>query len=89
MGLEPFSDESLPEAVLRLKQGFGRLIRNATDKGTVTILDPRVLTESWGRAFLTALPDCERVLMEGPDGKPSSVGTPQARKSRRVQPSKD
>jgi ATP-dependent DNA helicase DinG len=89
MGLEPFSDESLPEAVLRLKQGFGRLIRNATDKGTVTILDPRVLTESWGRAFLTALPDCERVLMEGPDGKPSSVGTPQVRKSRRVQPSKD
>ncbi len=66
-GLEPFGAESLPEAVLRLKQGFGRLIRNATDKGTVTLLDPRVLTESWGRAFLNALPDCHRVLMDGPE----------------------
>jgi ATP-dependent DNA helicase DinG len=89
MGLTPFSDESLPEAVLRLKQGFGRLIRNATDKGTVTILDPRVLTESWGGAFLTALPDCERVLMDGPDGQAFPMGAPQARKSRRAHPSKD
>lgn len=67
MGLEPFSAESLPEAVLRLKQGFGRLIRTATDHGTVTLLDPRVLTERWGRAFLEALPECERVLLDGPD----------------------
>jgi ATP-dependent DNA helicase DinG len=89
MGLTPFSDESLPEAVLRLKQGFGRLIRNATDKGTVTILDPRVLTETWGRAFLTALPDCERVLMDGPDGRAIPMGAPPARKSRRAHPSKD
>jgi len=89
MGLEPFSAESLPEAVLRLKQGFGRLIRNSTDHGTVTILDPRVLTETWGRAFLNALPDCERVFLESPGVKPSGVVEPKARKSRRVHPSKD
>jgi len=71
-GLEPFSSESLPEACLRLKQGFGRLIRTATDVGTVTILDPRVTTERWGKAFLDALPECETVFLEGP-GKPEKT----------------
>ena len=65
-GLEPFQVESLPEAVLRLKQGFGRLIRTATDVGTVTILDPRVSTERWGRIFLNALPECEVVFLSKP-----------------------
>jgi ATP-dependent DNA helicase DinG len=65
-GLEPFQVESLPEAVLRLKQGFGRLIRTSTDVGTVTILDPRVSTERWGMVFLNALPDCEVVYLSKP-----------------------
>ncbi len=68
-GMEPFQVESLPEAVLRLKQGFGRLIRSATDVGTVTLLDPRVTTERWGRIFLDSLPDCEKVFLSKP-GKP-------------------
>ena len=71
-GLEPFQVESLPEAVLRLKQGFGRLIRSATDVGTVTLLDPRVTTERWGRVFLDSLPDCERVFLS----KPGQVENP-------------
>ncbi|HTA76050.1 MAG TPA: helicase C-terminal domain-containing protein [bacterium] len=65
-GLEPFAVESLPEAVLRLKQGFGRLIRTATDVGTVTLLDPRVTTERWGRVFLNALPECDTVYLAKP-----------------------
>ena len=71
-GLEPFQVESLPEAVLRLKQGFGRLIRTSTDVGTVTILDPRVTSERWGRIFLNALPECEVVYLSKP-------GTPEKR----------
>jgi len=76
-GLEPFQVESLPEAVLRLKQGFGRLIRSATDVGTVTILDSRVTTERWGRIFLNALPECEVVYLSKPgtpEGHPSRKG---------------
>lgn len=76
-GLEPFQVESLPEAVLRLKQGFGRLIRTATDVGTVTILDPRVTSERWGRVFLNALPECEVVYLAKP-GTPESK--PKARR---------
>ena len=77
-GLEPFQVESLPEAVLRLKQGFGRLIRTATDVGTVLILDPRVTTERWGRTFLKALPECEVVFLSKPGV--SEKKTPLAKK---------
>jgi ATP-dependent DNA helicase DinG len=66
MGLEPFQTESLPEAVLRLKQGFGRLIRSSKDVGTVTLLDPRATTERWGSIFLRALPECETVYLSAP-----------------------
>jgi len=55
---EPFSQYALPEAILRLRQGFGRLIRSKTDRGVVVILDKRVQTKSYGRAFLDSLPDC-------------------------------
>jgi ATP-dependent DNA helicase DinG len=65
-GLEPFQVESLPEAVLRLKQGFGRLIRTTTDVGTVTLLDPRITTERWGKVFLNALPECQVVYLSKP-----------------------
>ncbi len=55
-GGNPFVERQVPEAILRLKQGFGRLIRNRTDSGTVVILDHRVATASYGRYFLRALP---------------------------------
>ncbi|HQU46789.1 MAG: helicase, partial [Planctomycetia bacterium 21-64-5] len=60
-GGNPFRDFQLPEAALKLKQGFGRLIRSRQDRGTVVILDPRVLTKPYGRLFLDSLPDCRRV----------------------------
>jgi ATP-dependent DNA helicase DinG len=46
----------LPHAALRLKQGFGRLIRSTTDRGVVVLLDRRVLEKSYGRYFLDSLP---------------------------------
>jgi ATP-dependent DNA helicase DinG len=55
-GGNPFMEYQLPEAVLKLKQGFGRLIRSHADRGTVVILDPRVLTKHYGRVFLDSLP---------------------------------
>ncbi len=60
-GGNAFMDYSLPRAVLRLKQGFGRLIRNHDDHGAVTILDPRVVTKRYGRIFIESLPECEVV----------------------------
>ncbi len=61
-GGAPFVDYQVPQAVLKLKQGFGRLIRTKSDTGMVVILDPRVLTKGYGRAFLRALPDCRRFI---------------------------
>jgi ATP-dependent DNA helicase DinG len=57
-GGDPFSSYSLPEAILKLRQGVGRLIRTRSDKGIVVILDPRVLNKGYGKAFLNALPRC-------------------------------
>ncbi len=57
-GGDPFSEYSLPEAILKLRQGAGRLIRTKQDSGIVVILDPRILTKSYGSAFLRALPQC-------------------------------
>ena len=53
-----FREYSLPSAVLQLRQGFGRLIRSHADRGVIAILDPRVRTRPYGRAFLEALPSC-------------------------------
>jgi ATP-dependent DNA helicase DinG len=61
-GGQSFLDYQVPQAVIKLKQGFGRLIRSATDTGMVVILDPRVLTKGYGRTFLEALPDCKRFV---------------------------
>ncbi len=55
-GGNPFVDYQLPEAVLKLKQGFGRLVRTRDDHGTVVILDPRMLSKPYGRTFLDSLP---------------------------------
>ena len=60
-GGNEFFEFSLPEAILRLKQGFGRLIRTQTDNGIVVILDPRIKTRNYGRQFLNSLPDCKIV----------------------------
>ncbi|HTU25811.1 MAG TPA: helicase C-terminal domain-containing protein [Pirellulales bacterium] len=68
-GGDPFSEYQLPEAILKLKQGFGRLIRTARDEGTVVILDPRVRTKGYGRLFLESLPDC-RLSVEPADDDP-------------------
>lgn len=55
-GANPFSKHSLPEAVLRFKQGFGRLIRKKTDRGFVIIFDRRIVTTTYGKAFLKSIP---------------------------------
>ena len=62
-GGDPFSEYSLPEAILKLRQGVGRLIRTATDEGIIVILDNRVVTKAYGRAFLRALPECPVKIM--------------------------
>lgn len=62
VGGNPFTEYQVPQAVIKLKQGFGRLIRTRSDTGLVVILDPRALTKAYGRAFLDALPECRRVV---------------------------
>lgn len=55
---DPFSEYQVPEAILKFRQGFGRLIRSASDRGIVAILDRRVLTKQYGRLFIESLPQC-------------------------------
>ncbi len=55
---DPFLEYYLPEAVLKFRQGFGRLIRTASDKGVVAIMDRRVISKQYGRLFLESLPRC-------------------------------
>jgi ATP-dependent DNA helicase DinG len=57
-GGDAFTEFSLPEAILKLRQGVGRLIRTKTDRGIVVILDNRIVTKPYGRAFMQALPKC-------------------------------
>ncbi len=61
-GRSSFNEISLPDAALRLKQGFGRLIRSTTDQGAVLVLDRRLATARYGRYLLDALPDAQRVI---------------------------
>jgi ATP-dependent DNA helicase DinG len=61
-GGDPFAEYMLPHASLRLKQGFGRLIRTATDRGVVVIGDPRIVTKRYGRGLLEALPPATRAV---------------------------
>ncbi|MSR57119.1 MAG: DEAD/DEAH box helicase [Planctomycetaceae bacterium] len=58
----PFMEYQVPEAIIKLKQGFGRLIRSKTDTGQVAILDPRVKTKRYGKLFLDSLPECKVVI---------------------------
>ena len=57
-GGNPFNEFSLPEAILKFRQGVGRLIRTKTDSGIIVVLDNRILTKRYGRAFLDAAPKC-------------------------------
>jgi len=57
-GGNSFAEFSLPEAILKFRQGVGRLIRTKTDTGIIVVLDNRVLTKQYGKAFLDALPKC-------------------------------
>jgi hypothetical protein len=58
-GGNPFMEYSVPEAIIKLKQGFGRLIRSKTDRGIVVILDSRIKGKRYGKLFLDALPECK------------------------------
>jgi len=63
-GGNSFYEYSLPEAVIKLKQGVGRLIRTTTDTGYITILDSRILTKHYGRIFLNSLPKCSIQILD-------------------------
>jgi len=58
-GGKSFFDYSVPNAVITLKQGIGRLIRSSTDKGVIALLDPRLKTKGYGKDFLNSLPRCK------------------------------
>ena len=62
-GGNPFMAFQVPEAVLKFRQGIGRLIRSKTDRGIVVILDPRVVRKHYGKQFLNAFPPCEMNLI--------------------------
>ncbi len=64
-GGDPFMEYTVPQAVIKFKQGFGRLIRSKGDRGAVLILDSRVLSRGYGKLFLRSLPDLEVVSAEG------------------------
>jgi ATP-dependent DNA helicase DinG len=65
-GGNSFTEYSLPEAILKFRQGVGRLIRTKTDTGIVVVLDNRILAKQYGRAFLEALPKCPVEIVADP-----------------------
>ncbi|MBZ0134837.1 MAG: DEAD/DEAH box helicase [Planctomycetes bacterium] len=75
-GGSDFTDYMVPEATIKLRQGFGRLIRRKDDFGTVVILDSRVITKGYGKKILRALPDCE--VTDGKGGDPRAKKPVQA-----------
>ncbi|HEY5983836.1 MAG TPA: helicase C-terminal domain-containing protein [Anaerolineales bacterium] len=64
---DPFTEYYVPEAILKFRQGFGRLIRTASDRGVVAILDRRIISKQYGRLFLESLPRC--TVRQGPAAK--------------------
>ncbi|MDE1171406.1 MAG: helicase C-terminal domain-containing protein [Verrucomicrobium sp.] len=64
-GGDAFRDYSLPEAILKFRQGVGRLIRSKQDQGIVVILDQRVLSKNYGKSFMAMLPKCPVEIVEG------------------------
>ncbi|MHC4865458.1 MAG: ATP-dependent DNA helicase [Planctomycetota bacterium] len=63
-GGNPFFDYQLPSAIIKFKQGFGRLIRSKTDTGIVVILDSRIVNKSYGAKFLAAIPECKTLIVD-------------------------
>jgi ATP-dependent DNA helicase DinG len=61
-GGDPFNDHTLPQAVIKLKQGFGRLIRSRDDRGCVVVLDSRIARKRYGAVFLASLPPARRAI---------------------------
>ena len=55
---DPFNQYAVPQSVLRFRQGFGRLIRGEEDRGVVIVLDQRIISRRYGRAFLESIPQC-------------------------------
>ena len=60
-GGHPFTEDQLPRAIIRFRQGIGRLIRSQNDRGLIAVLDPRIVTKPYGRLFQEALPEGVRV----------------------------
>jgi ATP-dependent DNA helicase DinG len=65
-GGDPFYDYQLPSAILKFKQGFGRLIRSKTDTGIIAVLDSRIINKPYGQKFLAAIPTCETKIVTRP-----------------------
>jgi len=63
LGINSFLEYTVPTAVLKFKQGFGRLIRTKTDRGAVLVLDKRIVSKTYGKYFLDSLPKCNKVSM--------------------------
>ena len=61
-GGDPFYEYSVPNAIVKFKQGFGRLIRTKLDRGCILCLDPRIATKKYGKLFLDSLPPCRQIL---------------------------
>ena len=61
-GRDPFMEDSVPRAVIRLRQGVGRLIRHRDDTGFAVICDARILHRSYGKLFIDSLPPGERII---------------------------
>jgi len=72
-GGNPFMEYQLPEAVIKFKQGFGRLIRRRTDTGKVVVLDKRIISRYYGKAFLGSLPPMTMEVWES-DGTVTEIG---------------
>jgi ATP-dependent DNA helicase DinG len=64
-GGNPFHDYQLPSAIIKFKQGFGRLVRSKTDTGIVVVLDNRIVRKPYGRRFLAAIPKCRIQIVDG------------------------
>jgi len=69
-GKDPFMDYILPQAILRFKQGFGRLIRTSKDRGVVWVLDDRLVRRPYGRKFLESLPEELKIQVQTSDPEP-------------------
>lgn len=65
-GGNPFLDYFVPNAIVKFKQGFGRLIRKKKDRGCILCLDPRLLTKPYGNLFINSLPKCQKLFLDTP-----------------------